>query len=237
MLFKEALLHFKGKKVIRADGYAKIDMDRLYGQKITDIRTWGKHLLICFKDFTVQIHFLLFGSFRIDETKKINPKLHLHFAGTDLYFYMTSVHLLEGRPADHYDFRSDLLGESWDAKVAAEQLKASPDTLLCDILLDQQVFAGSGNIVKNEALFRAKLHPLNKTGDVPAAKRTALVKAVHGFTRDFLKWKRSNQLDAHLQVYEQQECPRCHIPLHKKTLGKTKRPTYYCNNCQVNHSA
>ena len=38
------------------------------------------------------------------------------------------------------------------------------------------VFAGVGNIIKNEVLFRIGVHPLSTPGALPAAKRNALVR-------------------------------------------------------------
>jgi hypothetical protein len=49
-----------------------------------------------------------------------------------------------------------------------------PDALVCDALLDQNVFAGVGNIIKNEVLFRIRVHPLSKLGALPAHKLRAL---------------------------------------------------------------
>ncbi|MES2773654.1 MAG: DNA-formamidopyrimidine glycosylase family protein [Bacteroidota bacterium] len=235
VMTKEELHPFIGKKVISAEGYAKVDMDLLYGQKLMDIKTWGKHLLLCFKDFTVQIHFLMFGSYLVDQTKKINPKLHLHFANTDLYFYMTSVKIIEEPLKEMYDFAADVMNEKWDAKKAVQKMKEKPAVLVCDLLLDQQIFAGVGNIIKNEVLFRTRIHPQNKAGDVPGPKLSALARDASKFAFDFLKWKMKNELSGHWQAYEQKDCPRCDIPLHKKILGKTKRQTYFCDNCQVKY--
>lgn len=53
---------FKGKKIINAFGSAKIDMTSLLGKKITDIRCWGKQLLIFTKETLIRIHLLMFGS-------------------------------------------------------------------------------------------------------------------------------------------------------------------------------
>lgn len=38
--------------------------------------------------------------------------------------------------------------------------------MLCDVLLDQAVLPGVGNIIKNEALFDSGLHPSVKVGKI-----------------------------------------------------------------------
>ena len=52
-------------------------------------------------------------------------------------------------------------------RMADYVLKLQPDTLVCDALLDQDLFAGVGNIIKNEVLFRTRVHPESTIGDLP----------------------------------------------------------------------
>jgi endonuclease-8 len=40
IILKEAIQSFKGKKVLKAEGYAKIDFSLFSNKKITDIKTW-----------------------------------------------------------------------------------------------------------------------------------------------------------------------------------------------------
>ena len=67
ILVREALQGFIGKTILTVKGNSKIEQSRLENQKIIDIKSWGKHLLICFKGFTLRIHFLMFGSYRVSE--------------------------------------------------------------------------------------------------------------------------------------------------------------------------
>jgi endonuclease-8 len=46
-------------------------------------------------------------------------------------------------------------------------------------------------------------------------------------------WLVKGELSKHFEAYEQNMCPRDHIPFHKADLGKTKRHTYFCNKCEV----
>ena len=62
------------------------------------------------------------------------------------------------------------MAESWNATLARKKLRASPEALVCDALLDQTIFAGVGNVIKNEILFRIRLHPLSTVGAFPPRK-------------------------------------------------------------------
>ena len=54
-----------------------------------DVKTWGKHFLICFDDFTLRIHFLMFGDLYINRRKPPEKpiKLSLQFTDGELVFY------------------------------------------------------------------------------------------------------------------------------------------------------
>lgn len=48
---------------------------------------------------------------------------------------------------------------------AEHEIKQQNTRMLCDVLLDQAVLPGVGNIIKNEALFDSGLHPALKVGE------------------------------------------------------------------------
>jgi endonuclease-8 len=231
-MLKEATEQFAGKTVIEASGYADIDMELIAHHKILDIKTWGKHYLICFKGFTIRIHLMLFGSYLINERKKVNAKLSLAFKKDELNFYTCDVRLIEGDINEVYDWSADIMADEWSSAKAKKKLMEKPDMLICDALMDQNIFSGSGNIIKNEVMFRIRVHPESRVGALPAKQMKALLSETRKYAFDFLNWKRKKELNKHLQVYEADTCPRCNIPLHKRELGKSKRQTYYCTNCQ-----
>jgi endonuclease-8 len=233
VILKEDAHLFKGRKVLQVSGNTKIDAQRMAGQKIIDIRSGGKHFLICFKGFTLKVHFMLFGSYRINGEKDAPPRLSLKFTNGVLNFYSCSVKFLEGDLNDTYDWSGDIMSDSWDPKAAKSKLKEHPEMLACDALLDQAIFAGSGNIIKNEVLFRIKMHPLSIIGKLPARQLSLLIKETRNYAFDFLEWKKQFELKKHWLAHTKKLCPRCHIPLIKQYLGKYNRRTFYCNNCQM----
>jgi endonuclease-8 len=236
VIIKELVQQFKGKKILEASGNAKIDMTLLAGQPIRDFKSWGKHFLICLPKLTLRIHFLMFGSYSIDEQTKPDPRLRLHlkFRKGSLYFYTCSIRLIEGDPNEVYDWSGDVMNDKWDPAKARKKLRAMPDALVCDALLDQNVFAGVGNIIKNEVLFRIGVHPESRIGSLPPRKLTALIKEARNYSFDFLKWKKEFELKKHWLVYAKKTCPGSGKPVVKvPRLGKTQRRTFYCVDRQV----
>ena len=152
---------FKGKKITALEGNAKIDKEQFVNQKIADIRTWGKHLLICFPGKTIRIHFLMFGKYSIDEQVRLKRSIRLKFTFNKkiLYLYTCAVKLLEGDLNKLYDWKADVLSAKWSPAGAKKKLKEMPNVMVCDALLDQEIFSGVGNIIKNEVLYRIFLHP------------------------------------------------------------------------------
>ncbi|MDQ2863100.1 MAG: endonuclease [Bacteroidota bacterium] len=233
VIVKELVQQFKGKKVIKVYGNSNLDIQRISGKKILDFKSWGKHFLICFKDFTVRIHFMMFGTYRINEHKDAEPRLGLTFKKGELNFYTCSIKFIEESIDEVYDWTADVMNDRWDARAARKKLKQIPETLVCDALLDQTIFAGVGNIIKNEVLFRTRIHPENKIKDIPGAKIAELIKEARNYSFEFLEWKKKFVLSKHWLAYSKKNCPRDHIPFNKKYSGKTKRRTFYCDVCQV----
>src|SRR5688500_6461529 len=96
VILKEAVSSFKDKTVVQAEGNTKaIDLTIFENQCIVDFKSWGKHFLICFENFSIRIHFMLFGSYRINESKPSPARLSLKFDDGELNFYACSVLLLD----------------------------------------------------------------------------------------------------------------------------------------------
>lgn len=234
VIMREQAAGFAGRTIARASGNSKgIDFAALEGQKIVALRSWGKHFLIQLPTTALRIHLLMFGSYRINERKGAVARLSLQFDdGDELNFYTCSIKQLPPDLDAQYDWRSDLMSPQWDPKLALKKLRAQPDMLLCDATLDQDIFTGAGNIFKNEVLFRIRVHPLSTVAGLPAAKQRELVAQMHAYAFDFLAWKKAFVLKQHWLAHTKRICPRCDIPFHKAHLGKTKRRSFFCVQCQ-----
>jgi endonuclease-8 len=212
-----------------------LDKARLQGRVVKAVRTWGKHFLLETASVSLRIHLLMFGSYCIDTRKADKPlRIGLGFAqGRELNFYSCAARLVD-EPLDLlYDWSADVMSDQWDAKLARQRLLVHPDTLACDALLDQSVFSGVGNIIKNEVLFRIRVHPLSRVGALPPAKLRELVREARQYSFDFLEWKKAFVLRKHWLAHTKRTCPRCQVPFQKGHLGQTQRRSFWCESCQV----
>jgi len=235
VILREAAAKFRGKTVRRALGNSSLDLTRMEGRRVLALRSWGKHFLVQFSGFSLRVHMLMFGSYRIDERKPSPPRVSLQFDNGELNIYASSLKYIDGPLEDTYDWRGDVMDDAWDPRLARRRLKLQPDTLVCDALLDQDLFAGVGNIIKNEVLFRTRVHPESTIGDLPPRVLGKVIADARTYSFNFLAWKKAGVLRKHWQVHTQRTCPQCGGPLSKTYPGKSRRRTFFCPNCQVRY--
>src|SRR4051794_6939945 len=133
------------------------------------------------------------------------------------------------------DFTPEALGEMAAGRTAP----------LKSFLLDQAGVAGVGNIYADEALFRARLHPLSPAGSMRPEHREALRDAVIAALeagidgggasiddyRDGRGEKGTMQNEFLVHTREGQPCLRCDAPIARIVVSG--RSTYYCPSCQL----
>lgn len=235
VILREQAAKFQRRTVREVGGNSRMDIGRMQRRRVVAIRTWGKHLLIEFSNFTLRVHLMLFGSYRIDERKPAPavPRLSLRFDNGELNLYACSLRFIEQPLDEVYDWRADVMSEEWDPKLARSKLKAMPATLACDALLDQTVFSGVGNIIKNEVLYRIGVHPCSRVGAMPARERNEMIKQARVYSFEFLEWRKANVLRKHWLVHNKGQCPRGHGKLIRAYLGRTHRRSFFCTQCQT----
>lgn len=233
VILKGEVQDFTGQKVVSIAGNSKIDQARLVNQTVVAFKSWGKHFLICFEGFTLRIHFLLFGSYRVNERKEVPVRLNLTFPNGELNLYSCSIKFLEGDIDTLYDWSADVMSDDWDPVKAGQQLDAVPKKLICDTLLEQDIFAGVGNIIKNEVLYRVYVHPESLTGQIPPAKIEEIIQQARIYSFEFLAWKRQYVLKKQWLAHTKTMCLRCNLPIIRKKTGVKNRRSFFCENCQV----
>lgn len=119
LVFKEQVEPFVGRKITSVENNTKLDIGRAEGKAIKDIKTWGKHFLVCFDDFTIRFHFLMFGLLFINERKSsgLAPKIAFHYGKDEVGFYSTAIRLIEQPLDEVYDWSADIMNEAWDSTL------------------------------------------------------------------------------------------------------------------------
>ncbi len=127
------------------------------------------------------------------------------------------------------------------AAVLRRARRARSETI-ADLLLDQRVACGLGNVYKCELLFLHRLHPGTPVREVPDETLAALYRDGASLLQRNLGpgRRRTRGFDARgptprYWVYDRagQPCARCRAPLSCERQGEGARVTYWCPRCQV----
>lgn len=133
----------------------------------------------------------------------------------------------------------DLLSEPFDEAAAISRIAAAGDTPISEVLLDQRVVSGIGNVLRSEVLYLAGLDPATPAARVPHAALAHLVAEARRVMRISVRLgERRTTGRAHpeedLWVYQRagRPCRRCGTPIASTRGGPGARALYWCPVCQ-----
>jgi endonuclease VIII len=217
-------------------------IDRFQGKRLTQIFAWGKHLILQFEMFALRVHFLLWGTFAAtvngvsvtgDYRRAGRPRLVLEFANGEITMWSASLRILDSTDArEEYDFTADILSESWNRRSALRKVRTHGREEIADVLLDQSIFAGVGNIIKNEVLFRTRTSPFTKVNRLSPTQLRRIADEARVFSFRFLELRREFALRKHLEIYGRSTCPSCKGKVSRKVHGERGRRSFFCPVCQ-----
>lgn len=230
-----------------ADGGPRAFRRRIVGQSIRSVGRRGKYIVFDLSRDTLLIHLRMSGELRVaSATEPRSPHDHTCFClgnGSEMRFNDTRkfgrVHLV----ADPEEVTGPLGPEPLAPDFTARKLGgmlAARKRALKPLLLDQTFLAGLGNIYTDEALHRARLHPLRRSDSLTPAEVSRLYRGIRAaFRRGIqlngasLDWVyQGGGMQNEFRVYgrEKKPCPRCRTLIQKITLGQ--RSTHFCPQCQ-----
>ena len=248
----------QGEKIADIDVYnEKITGDpeafraSLTGQRFRRFLRRGKYLLFEMDDCTLMSHLRMEGKYYVYETKTPKAK-HTHViftfeSGRQLHYndvrQFGRMEVLAKREdySDFHDLSPEPLSEEFNESYLAEKL-AQGKRPMKEVLLDQSVFAGVGNIYADEILFDAKIHPLtaqdrlngNEIATIVSSTKKILSKATEAGGTTIRSYTSSlgvtGLFQLSLAVHEQKACPLCGTEIRR--IRVSGRSTYYCPSCQ-----
>ncbi|KAM6440445.1 endonuclease 8-like 3 isoform 1-T1 [Liasis olivaceus] len=218
-------------------GFLKVLNGRVYH----GVQTLGKELFMYFGEKALRIHFGMNGSLRINPDASQNKRvalavLEIQFTTDLICFYDATVEL---RNTVECEQKIRMLGDldvccsKFSFLRAESEIKKQKGRMLCDVLLDQAVLPGVGNIIKNEALYDSGLHPIVKVCQLTDKQICHLVKVTWDFSLLFYKCRKMGlALSKHYRVYKRPTCCQCKGKITVCRLGENNRMTYFCSQCQ-----
>ncbi len=230
----------------RVPAYATVDLS---GERVDEVVSRGKHLLIRVGEHSIHSHLKMEGSWEVYPPggrwrhPAFQARAVLRTAQTQAVGFLLGV--LEVVPRSQEEsvvgyLGPDLLGPGWDAAEAARRVEAHPETPIAVALLDQRNLAGVGNVYANEICFVRGMLPTRPVGeaDVPAAVDLARRMLVANRERTVRVTTGDTRRGRNTWVYgrEGRPCLRCGTLIRRSQLGRTEleeRVTYFCPVCQT----
>ncbi len=240
-----------------SDSIIHTKMEKLKGKTIDVVKRKGKMLNFLLDDGRHLLsHLGMTGGWRISKTKVTEKHTHLQFTG--LYNNeKVYVAYVDPRRFGHmylYDKNEaqaklaelghDLKSEDFTYKYFKSSLLKYPQRLIKVTLLDQSLFAGTGNYIANEICARAKIMPDRKVESLTKSEIKNLYKhvftVIDGATQTGGTTFAGGYADTtgskgngvgHLVVFYQKICQMCKKTQVKK-ITLAQRGTYYCPKCQ-----
>ncbi|XP_037685038.1 endonuclease 8-like 3 [Choloepus didactylus] len=213
----------------------------LNGYVYSGVETLGKELFMYFGPKALRIHFGMKGSVRInplgyENRSGVSPVFEVQLTKDLICFFDSSVELrnsMESQQRIRMMEELDVCSPKFSFSRAESEIKKQKGQMLCDVLMDQKVLPGVGNIIKNEALFDSGLHPGVNVCQLTDEQTHHLVKMIRNFSILFYRChKAGSAISKHYKVYKRPTCCQCHCKITVCRLGKNNRMTYFCPHCQ-----
>lgn len=217
------------------------------GERIDDVEARGKHLLVHFSGgLTLRTHMKMTGSWHLyREGERWRKGAHLARAvlaadsGWVAVCFQAPVvetyHRALGEPAPLASLGPDLATDAPDLDLAVARAgQLDPATEIADVLLDQRVASGIGNVYKSDVCWLHRLDPFTPLAAVPPELLRSLLDTSHRLlVANLGRSGRVTYRDG-LAVYGRrgQPCPRCATPVRMRRQGPMARSTYWCPACQ-----
>jgi endonuclease VIII len=242
-----------GKSIVRFDAPRHAGPTPNVGAVVEAVETHGKHMEMVFDDgLVLHTHMRMTGSWHLYRPGEAWRKSAYHVrALVDVADWIAVC--FDAPVVEIYRLRDrrrhpgmgalgpDLCQDDADIDECVDRMDAleDGDAPLHEVLLDQRIACGVGNVYKCEVLFACAQNPFRKVGTLSRAERHELIETASRQLRANLH--RSGRItttaavSGGLAVYGRhgKPCVRCGTPITSRRAGDQARITYWCPSCQA----
>jgi endonuclease VIII len=237
-----------------------VEVDQLVGRTVSTVTAVGKHLLMQFDvqsegaaavtaPLLLRTHMLMTGSWHVYQVGAVwqRPKKQARIVievGDRLAvgFNVPVMELTMEAASDSHGVAHlgpDILMPSFGARDVVPRIRQLPaDRAIGEVLLDQRVVAGIGNIYRCEALYVERISPWTSQGSLSSDSLVGVLRTAEGLMKQNLTPANvSRDLNAGTNrtwVYRRanRPCRTCGAPILSRPQGPQARTAYWCPNCQ-----
>ncbi len=243
-------IDIRNEDIIRLREY---DPEKIYSETITEIRRRGKFLVFTLENrLNLIFHMGMSGRLYMADKDVGNTETHVHvkiYLDNGITLFYQDVRRFGGLwfVKDLQDFFAGLgkepLSDEFTAQYLAKTTK-NRKQVIKNMLLNQKLICGIGNIYADEALFEAAIRPDRPAGSLSAEEIKRLCQAIKEILRNSIEkygttlrdyrdgFNQPGRFQEYLKVYGKtnEKCPRCGGVIIKNRIGG--RSSYFCENCQ-----
>jgi endonuclease-8 len=214
---------------------AAIDAEVLDGRVLESAAALGKNLVFHFEGGVVlRSHLRLSGRWQVRPAgaRLDGRRPWLVLRGCEAEGVLWNGPVLELHARALARLGPDILGSPPDVNTMLARMRGSEGARwLGEVLLDQTIVAGIGNMWLAEALWEAELSPWRRLGEVPERERRHALETAARMMRTALDGARPRGHRAYRRVGR--PCPRCRTSIRSRGQGDANRMAYWCPRCQV----
>jgi endonuclease-8 len=241
---------------------ARVDADTpVSGRTVERVAAAGKHLLMTFSGgLVLRTHMRMNGSWHIyrpgERWRMPRSEMRIAIETADWVAVAFRVHVAEfieeadlARHRPIATLGPDLLADAFEPDEALRRMRTRAAEPIADVLLDQRVFAGIGNVYKSEVLFLAGIHPDTQIAAIiddslreviAIARRLLLENVVEKSGPSMVTYRGFRRTTGRMQprdrlwVYSRggKACRKCGTAIASHKKGDDARVTYWCPECQ-----
>ncbi len=230
------------------------DVEELTGRTVTAVEARGKHLMVHLEGgWSLRVHLGMHGRWsRLHAAQRWPARTTAALVSGSAVYLCERAYTAE--PLRTATLRShprlarlgpDLLADPPDIGEAVRRARhpALAEREIGDVLLDQRIAAGIGNIWKSETLFAARVDPRTRVSDLDPDDLARIYDTAARLLRLNLRTGRPTSIplrarplpsSPRLRVYRRagRPCLECGSPIEWFRQGDTARATYFCPACQ-----
>ena len=185
--------HHAGKDNIKNPKFFALFKRRVKRKKILKAERRAKNVLIHLSGGdTIIVHMKMTGHFVYDRPHypftrldlKLDNGKHLILSDMRKFAKVTLVKTSELETSFHLEHLGpEPLDKSFGYKIFKSQILKKPKGKIKQVLMDQSLIAGIGNIYSDEILWRAGVHPLSRPNRIPEKNLRAMFQAIKKILR------------------------------------------------------
>jgi endonuclease-8 len=205
--------------------------ERLDGRRLLAVEAAGKNLLLRFDgDVVLRSHLRMSGRWTVrPKGSKLVGRPWLVLRGSEREAVLWNGPVLELNERSVRRLGPDILARPPDLETMTANLRRDPRREIGDVLLDQRLVAGIGNLWKAEALWEARVSPWRSVAGVSDVELRAVLTAAHERMTAAVE---SGKEDRAVYRRAGRPCRRCGTRIRSRGQGDHNRTAYWCPACQ-----